>query len=61
MKKLLVFAVVMILLVIGGLIVNYIGKTQESTLATNSSFFYGCFMIALSLIFIFIFNEEKDE
>ncbi|MDN5052885.1 hypothetical protein PJV92_10300 [Aliarcobacter butzleri] len=59
MKKLLVFAFVMILLVIGGLIVNYIEKTQEFTLIKNATFFYGCFMIALSLIFIF--NEEKDE
>lgn len=53
MKKLLVFAFVMILLAIGGLIVNYIEITQGFPFTNNATFFYGCFMISLSLVFIF--------
>ncbi|MCG3711540.1 hypothetical protein L5F64_00260 [Aliarcobacter butzleri] len=61
MKKLLVFAFALILIVFGGSIVNYIEKTQEFPLAKNSSFFYGCFMIVFSFIIIIFFNEEKED
>ncbi|MFX4240271.1 hypothetical protein ACOL3H_07195 [Aliarcobacter butzleri] len=50
-NKFILFIILLIVLVIGGLIIHYIEITQGSSIP-NISFLYGCLMISMLLTFI---------